>query len=151
VDQYSIPLSNGRSLSVSADQLRRIARGLGGQLDAQVGNQDSAIVRALKALPPSKRADALSVVVLRFGEKLDIESIALQRNLTSWQVWELEESFRRALADAQADTSQVEGELRHELAASPTARVMSAEMLSNAMAHGERVDLDREHESSLRG
>lgn len=42
-----------------------------------------------------------------------------------------------------------EGELERELGESNASALMSDEMLANAMAHGQAVDLDRLHEESL--
>jgi hypothetical protein len=133
---------------VSAEQLRRIGRGLGEQGGAEpAAGQDPPIVEALRALPPTQRADALAVALLRFGEKQDVESISQTCGLSPWEVWQLEESFRRAVAEARPWTG---AELAGELEESRTARVIPAEMLANAIAHREPVDLDRKHEASLR-
>ena len=148
---HRIALPNGRSLSLSDDQLRRIAQGLGNPFDAPLGNgRASPIVEALGALPADQRADALAVVLSRFAEKQDLETISHSRGLSPWRVWQLEEAFRRALAEAQAaHRARIEADLVEELESSETARVMSADMLANAIAHGKPVDLDREHEASL--
>jgi hypothetical protein len=101
VDRYSIELENGRSLTLAADQLRRVARGLGEP--EQLGSGPEAeplIVAAIRALPSAERAEAWAVAQLRFGDKLDIESIAHTRGLTPWRVWQLEEAFRQALVTA---------------------------------------------------
>jgi len=59
--------------------------------------------------------------------------------------------FRRAVAEARMAAGPWTGaDPAGELEESRTARVMSAEMLANAIAHRGRVDLDREHEDSLR-
>ena len=59
MDRYRIPVPNGRFVGIGADQVRRIARGLGDHLDAPLSDgQDPPIVRALCALPISQRADA---------------------------------------------------------------------------------------------
>ena len=100
MDQYRIGLLNGRSLELSADQVRRIATGLGEHLELSTENgRDPPIVEALRVLPPAQRADALAVVLLRFGEKQDIETISHACGLSPWEVWQLEEAFRRALAE----------------------------------------------------
>lgn len=105
MDRYRIDLHGGRALTVSADQLRRIARGLGERRGAEsAAGQDPPIVEALRALPPTRRADALAVALLRFGDKQDVESIAHTSGLSPWDVWQLEESFRRAVAEARTAT-----------------------------------------------
>jgi hypothetical protein len=102
VDRFVIPLPNGRSLSISTDQLRRVARGLGeSHLALATGRQEPPIVSALLALPPGQRGDALNVVLRRFADKQDVETIAQTSGLTPWQVWQLEESFHQALLAAQ--------------------------------------------------
>ena len=101
MDRYSIGLENGRSLTLAADQVRRIARGLGGA-DELVSGQEPPIVAAIRALPAVERAEAWAVLQLRFGEKLDLESIAHTTGLTPWRVWQLEERFRRALDEVQS-------------------------------------------------
>jgi hypothetical protein len=118
VDCYRIPLPNGRVLAVYPDQLRRIARGLGDHLDQPREDQDPPIVEALRALPADRRADAFNVAVLRFGEKQDVETIAHHCDLSPWRVWELEERFRHAVAEAQADRASLEATLRGEMTVS---------------------------------
>lgn len=100
MDRYSIGLANGRSLSLAADQVRRIARGLG-EANEQVLDQEPPIVAAIRAIPAAERAEVWAVLQLRFGEKLDLESIAHTTGLTPWRVWQLEERFRRALDEVQ--------------------------------------------------
>lgn len=95
---YSIALPNGRSSDISAEQLRRIARGMGDHYDEPRGpDRSPPIVEALESLLPERRADALTVALLRFGGKQDVESIAQTSGLSAWQVWQLEEAFRQAL------------------------------------------------------
>jgi hypothetical protein len=98
-------------------------------------------------LSANQRADALSVALMRFGDKQDIETISRSCGLEPWQVWQLEEAFRGAVAEIQKPPHE---KLTEQLEASDTTRVMSSEMLANALAHGDEVDLDREHEASLR-
>jgi hypothetical protein len=101
VDRFSIPLSNGRSLTLLSEQLRRVARGLGDESLALVADNDQEeppIVAALRALPAMQRSDALNVVLRRFSDKQDVETIAQISGLNSWMVWQLEEAFRQALA-----------------------------------------------------
>ncbi len=151
MDRYRIDLPHGRSLELSADQLRRIATGLGDQPDAPPGDgQGPPIVEALRSLPAAQRADALTVALQRFGDKQDVETISRTCGLSPWQVWQLEAAFRRALAEVRMSRPRAGARLAEELEESRTARVMSAEMLSNPIAHGETVELDREHEASLR-
>src|SRR5690349_5783536 len=58
VDQYLVPIRNGRSLAVSAAQLGRIARGLGESDDAlEREGREPPIVEALRAMPVSQRSD----------------------------------------------------------------------------------------------
>lgn len=103
MDRYTVALPNGRSLTLSASRLRHIARGLGDQLgETTSSQQEELIVAALRALPESQRADALGVILRRFGDKQDIETVAQQCGLTPWRVWQLEESFLKALAEARA-------------------------------------------------
>ena len=105
MDCYRIALPNGRTLSVYPDQLRRISRGLGDHLDQPRDGQDPSIIEALRAIPIDQRADAFSVAVMRFGEKQDVETISHRCGLSPWQVWELEERFRQAVAESQAERS----------------------------------------------
>ena len=107
MDRYSVALPNGRSLSLSAHQIELVALGLGHHGGA--GPDDSAppIVEAMRALPPTERADAFAVVLLRFGHKQDIESIAHYSGLSPWDVWRLEEAFCQALAGLRATDSRV--------------------------------------------
>jgi hypothetical protein len=97
--QHLIDLPHGRSLVVGAEQLLRIARGLGGADSRADGESGARIVQALRRLPIEQRADALAVALLRFGQKLDVESISQNRQISIWRVWQLEEQFRRAVAE----------------------------------------------------
>ena len=97
--QHRIDLPNGRSLVVGAEQLLRIARGLGGANGRADGDGGARIVQALRTLPIEQRADALAVALLRYGQKLDVESISQNRQMSIWRVWQLEEQFRRAFAE----------------------------------------------------
>jgi len=118
VDRYSIGLDNGRSLTLAAGQVRRIARGLG-EADEQTSGQEPPIVAAIRALPTVERAEAWSVLQLRFGEKLDLESISHTTGLTPWRVWQLEEKFRRALDEIQGAAPSPRSTIRPGFAASP--------------------------------
>ena len=108
MDRYSVALPNGRSLSLSAHQIELVALGLG-HTDV-AGPDDSAppIVAALRALPPTERADAFAVALLRFGHKQDIESISHYSGLSPWDVWRLEEAFCKALAGRRATDPPVQ-------------------------------------------
>ena len=146
---YRISLPHGRSAEISAEQIRSIARGLGeeGSREHDTG-RTPAVVEALEALPVEQRADALAVASRRFGDKQDVESIAHACELTAWRVWQLEEAFRQAL-DRVARGSANGESLNRQLGESTAARLMSEDLLANAIAHGEQVDLDAEHEASL--
>ena len=148
---YRIPLPHGRSADISAEQIRSIARGLGEEGNLARGSGRSpAVVQALEALPAEQRADALAVALRRFGEKQDVESIAQACGLSAWRVWQLEEAFRQALDQVPARRPSNGGPLADQLQESTAARLMSEDLLANAIAHGEQVDLDAEHEASLR-
>lgn len=104
MDRFLLPLPNGRSLTLLSEQLRRVARGLGDESLARTSDHDQQeppIVTALRALSTSQRSDALNVVLRRFGDKQDVETIAQISGLNPWMVWRLEESFRQALAEVQ--------------------------------------------------
>ena len=104
MDRFVLPLPNGRSLTLLPEQLSRVARGLGDESLAWTTDQDPRvplIVTALRSLPTSQRSDALNVVLRRFGDKQDVETIAQTSGLNPWMVWRLEESFRQALAEVQ--------------------------------------------------
>jgi hypothetical protein len=120
VDRYRVELENGRSLTLAAEQVRRIARGLGEPepLESERGAEPP-IVSAIRALPSAERAEAWAVAQLRFGDKLDIESIAHTRGLTPWRVWQLEEAFRQALTSASRVGPVGGGPLLSGLAARP--------------------------------
>jgi hypothetical protein len=104
VDRFVLPLPHGRSLTLLPEQLRRVARGLGDESLAWAADHDQQeppIVQALRAIPTTQRSDALNVVLRRFGDKQDVETIAQSSGLNPWIVWRLEESFRQALAEVQ--------------------------------------------------
>jgi hypothetical protein len=133
VDQYRIPLLNGRALHVPADQVRRIARGLGDHLEQPDDGREPAIVQALRALPADQRAETLAVVLLRFGGKQDVESIAAERKLSPWQVWQLEEGFRAALAEVQGPYFSV-GRSDERAAVAVSASSSADVLLASALA-----------------
>ena len=148
---YRIELPNGRAAEISADQIRRITRGMGEHLD-ELLDSDSVppMVQALESLPLHQRADALSVALRRFGDKQDVETISHICGLSAWQVWQLEEALRQAMLHVRAHESVTQLRLQAQRASSTAARLMSPDMLANAIAHGEAVDLEAEHEASLR-
>jgi len=125
VDQYCIPLPDGRSLTLSVSQIRRVARGLGDHPSA-AGHEGQAlsIVQALCTLPPEQRADGVAVALLRFSEKQDIETIAHQRRLSFWQVHQLEEGFRAALSCAPSSRPRVHVGVTAEMEEYAASRVM---------------------------
>lgn len=150
-DRYRLSLPNGRSAEISAEQVLRIARGLGEAHDgAGSSGRAPRVVEALASLPAEQRADALAVVLRRFGDKQDLESIARSCSMTAWRVWQLEEAFRQALERATDSGGPSERSLDDQLHGSLAARLMSEDLLANAIAHRESVDLDAEHEASLR-
>ena len=104
MDRFLLPLPNGRSLTLLPGQLRRVARGLGDESLASTADHDQQeppIVKARRALLTAQRSDARNVVLRRFCDKQDVESIAQISGLNPWMVWRLEESFRQALAEVQ--------------------------------------------------
>ena len=107
MDRYAVALPDGRALTLAAHQLEIIALGLGSPDRAEPDGGDSLIIAALKALPPTQRADAFTVALLRFGHKQDIESIASYSGLSPWDVCRLEAAFFQALSAARATRSQV--------------------------------------------
>jgi hypothetical protein len=103
VDRYRLDLPRSRSLLISAEQIRRIAVGLGCPEDAApLGGNDPLIVATLRVLPATARADAFAVALLRFGHKQDVETICRLAGLRSWRVCELEAAFVRAAGEARA-------------------------------------------------
>ena len=107
MDQYAVALPSGRALSLAAHQLEIIALGLGSPDRAGPAETDRLIVAALEALPATQRADAFAVVLLRFGHKQDIESIASYSGLSPWDVCRLEAAFFEALSAARATRSRL--------------------------------------------
>ena len=149
-DRYRIVLPHGRSAELSGEQASRIARGMGDGRERTEGSDRSPrVVAALEALPAEQRADALAVVLRRFGDKQDLESIARSCGLSPWRVWQLEEAFRQALEEANRPPTGA-ADLDSQLHGSSAASLMSEDLLANAIAHGDQVDLDAEHEASLR-
>ena len=107
MDRYAIPVRNGRSVSLSAAQLRRIATGLGCSNQEVFEGDPPAIIRAIMSLPAAERAEAVQVIQLRFAEKLDVESISHNCGLNPWEVWRLESAFLAALDDQAAAAGQL--------------------------------------------
>jgi hypothetical protein len=107
VDQYAVVLPGGRALTLAAHQLEIIALGLGSHDPSGSGESNQLIVEALEALPPTQRADAFAVALLRFGHRQDIESIASYSRLSPWDVCRLEAAFSQALAAARATRERV--------------------------------------------
>jgi hypothetical protein len=155
VDEYVWQVGSGQTFRLQLNgvvmQLRRtelelVAAGLGEFDSSEVGDLVT-LAAALGRLPPNDRAATWELAVRRFGRHKPLRQAAGEIGIDEVHAQALIERFTRSLAEVPPpehgaiDPSDA-------LEESNVARVMSAEMLGNAIAHGERVDLDAQHRAS---
>jgi hypothetical protein len=143
-----VPL-DGIVMELRRTELDLVAAGLG-EFDLSEEGDLVTLVEALRRVPPGDRAGTWELAVRRFGRHKPLAQAAGDVGLDEVHARALLERFTSSLADVpppeNADTPSSDPSA--QLEESKVARVMSAEMLGNAIAHGERVDLDARHRAS---
>lgn len=144
-----VPLA-GFSMELRQSELEAVAAGLG-EFDASEEGNLLTLVEALRSLPIRERAGAWELAVRRFAHHRPLEQAAGEIGMDVKYARDLLGRFTRALAEV--PPPEHEGSVAEAVAdveTSAVTRFMSAEILGNAIAHDEAVDLDAAHEASLR-
>jgi hypothetical protein len=139
-----VPLTSGAMMSLRLTELELVLRGLG-EFDSSETGDRLTIARALERLPARDRAPAWELAVRRFGRHKSPAQAAADAGIDEVRAVELLDAFSASLSAVPPPEADPSAELEESTAA----RVMSAEMLGNAIAHGEHVDLDAAHEAAL--
>ncbi len=146
---FEVPL-NGFSMHLRRSELEEVAAGLG-EFDASEEGDLITLAGAVARLPVRDRAPTWELAVRRFGHHKPLPQAAGEIGLDEIHARKLLDRFTHLLTEVPAPEHEgILGDLSSELEESSSARVMSAEMLGNAIAHGHSVDLDSQHEDSLR-
>jgi len=136
---FRVPL-DGAEMQLRRTELEAVAAGLG-EFDSSAEGDLVTLAAALLRLPPRDRAPTWELAVRRFGRHKPLPQAAGEIGLDEVHARALLDRFTRSLAEvpppehAGLDPSAA-------LEESNVARVMSAEMLGNAIARGEQVDLE---------
>ncbi len=146
---FEVPL-NGFPMHLRRSELEEVAAGLG-EFDASEEGDLITLAEAVARTPIRDRAPTWELAVRRFGHHKPLAQAAGEIGLDEVHARRLLERFTHLLAEVPAPEHEgIVIDPSGELEESSSARVMSAEMLGNAIAHGEAVDLDQQHEASLR-
>lgn len=140
----------GFVMDLRQTELESVAAGLG-EFDASEEGDLLTLVEALRSLPVRERAGAWELVVRRFAHHKPLSQAAGEIGLDLIYAEGLLSRFTRAVATAPApEHDGAFAQASAEVESSAVARFMSAEILGNAIAHDEVVDLDAAHDASLR-
>ena len=164
--QLEVPLGDF-TMRLRPGELDAVAAGLG-QFDVSGEGNAATLAGALRRLPERDRAPAWALAMRRYGHGKPVEQAAAELGLDALHARALLDRYTALLTqvpapedagDAGAARAPTGGAPTAEAApadpaapleASGVARVMADEMLGNAIARGEQVDLDAAHEASLR-
>jgi hypothetical protein len=142
---YNVAL-NGVVMQLRRTELKLVAAGLG-EFDSSPEGDLETLVAAITRLKPNERASAWELAVRRFGRHKPLAQAAGEIGLDEVHARVLIDRFTRSLAEVPApEVGAIDPSA--QLEESAAARLMSAEMLGNAIAHGEHVDLDALHTAS---
>jgi hypothetical protein len=125
-------------------ELEAVATGLG-EFDSSEEGDLLTLVEALRQLAPNERAPAWELAMRRFGRHKPLPHAAGEIGLDEVLARKLLERFCHGLTAVPAP-EQAAADPSAALEQSDAARVVSAEMLGNAIAHAESVDIDAAHE-----
>jgi hypothetical protein len=142
--QFEIPL-DGVIMHVRRSELEAVASGLG-EFDSSEEGDLLTLVEALRSLAPSERAPTWELAVRRFGRHKPLPQAAGEIGIDEVLAKRLLDRFCHGLTEVPAP-EQVVADPSAALEESSVTRVMSAEMLGNAIADNESVDLDAAHEA----
>ena len=143
---FRVPL-DGFWMQLRRSELEAVAAGLGA-FDASEAGDLITLAEALRRLPISDRAPTWELAMRRYGHHKPLAQAAGEIGLDELHARELLDRFCQQLTEVPPPEDQGL-DPSAALEGSGVARVMSAEMLGNAVAHGEQVDLDAAHEASL--
>lgn len=146
-----VPLDGAAAMRLRPSELEAVAAGLG-DFDSSGEGDLLTLAEALRRLPPRDRAPTWELAVRRFAHHKPLARAAGEIGLGARQGRALLQAFTHSLAEVPPPEHDLPASHHPaaELESSPVARVMSAEMLGNAIAHRDPVDLDAAHEASLR-
>ena len=138
------------AMQLRPGELEKVAAGLG-EFDSSEEGDLITLASALRQLPAGDRAPTWELAVRRFGLHRPLARAAGEIGLDEVHARDLLARYTHLLTEVPAPEHEAPGaDPSSQLEESAAARVMSAEMLGNAIAHDEPVDLDREHEAALR-
>lgn len=148
---FEVPLG-GFTMHPRPSELRAVADGLG-TFDSEEGAART-LVEALRQMPEGDRAPTWELAVRHYGHQTPLEVAAGEIGLDAVHATALLERFAELLhsvsaPEADREAGPAERDPDTQLGESLVARVMSEEMLGNAIAAHAQVDLDRQHEASL--
>jgi hypothetical protein len=164
VEHESVPLDdaalrvplNGFAMQLRRSEVEAVANGLG-EFDAPEEGDLLTLAEALRRLPTNERAPTWELVVRRFGHHKPLAQAAGEIGLDEVRARDLLDRYCQLLKEVPAPeheglvgTSSGPVDPAEAINSSEVARFMAQEMLGNAMANDEKVDLDAQHEASLR-
>jgi len=135
----------GLDMHLRRSELEAVAAGLG-EFDSSEGGDLQTLCEALRRLPPRDRAPTWELAVRRYGRHKPLAQAAGEIGLDEVRAHALLEQFSAELTQVPPPEHQG-GDASAMLETSPMARVVSAEMLANAIAEGESVDMDAAHDA----
>ncbi len=138
------------AMQLRPGELEKVAAGLG-EFDSSEEGDLITLASALRRLPAGDRAPTWELAVRRYGRHRSVAGAAGDIGLDEIHARDLLGRFTRLLTEVPAPEHEAAlADPSAQLEESSAARVVSAEMLGNAIAHDEPVDLDREHQVALR-
>lgn len=149
---FEVPLGEF-TMHLRPSELHAVASGLG-TFDVAEEGAAGALVEALRRMPEGDRAPTWELAVRHYGHQTPLAAAAGEIGLDAVHATELLARFEGLLAavpppSATGPGGPADHDPDTQLGASLVARVMSEEMLGNAIAAHDQVDLDRQHEASL--
>ncbi len=142
---FDVPLDGQVTMRLRRSELEAVAAGLG-EFDSSEEGDLLTLIEALQRLPANERAPTWELATRRFGRHKPLAQAAGEIGLDVTLAKSLLERFCHGLTEVPAP-EQAPRDPSAALEESGAARVMSAEMLGNAIAQGDVVDLDAAHEA----
>ena len=141
---------DGSAMHLRRSELEAVASGLG-EFDASEEGNVFTLAEALQRLPMRDRAPTWELAVRRYGHRKPIEQAAGEIGLDAVHARELLARLTHEIGQiTPPEHAPGLAAAAAEVEPSPVARFMAQEILGNAIAHDEAVDLDAAHEASLR-
>ena len=142
---FDVILDAQVTMRLRRSELEAVAAGLG-EFDSSEEGDLLTLVEAVQRLAANERAPTWELAMRRFGRHKALAQAAGEVGLDESFAKVLLERFCHELTEVPAP-EQAPGDPSAALEESSAARVMSAEMLGNAIAGGDSVDLDAKHEA----